>query len=291
MTAGGGTCGAQEDGTDGPHPRQNRPVLWALFPPLTRTVRTYSAGMKSGPSFARCLSTAALVLAPLSWAQSPPNAPSPGPNNGLEQMARDFLQPALGQSIGGEAGVKLRPEVVMGQLDSRLRLAPCGRVEFYLPPGLRLWGNTRLGARCLEGATRWNVTLPVTVQALGTAWVLRRDVAPGSTLEAGDLMPAEVDWAAEPSPVLASREAWIGQVAARALRSGQTLRENMVRAAQVFQAGAQVRVLVQGGGFQISAEGQALSPGMVGQPAKVKMESGRVLTVTVLDARTVRADI
>jgi flagella basal body P-ring formation protein FlgA len=129
------------------------------------------------------------------------------------------------------------------------------------------------------------------VQALGSTWVLRRDVAAGSALTAGDLMLAEVDWAAEPSPVLARREAWEGQIAARALASGQALRENMVRAAQVFQAGAPVRVLVQGGGFQISAEGQALSPGMVGQSAKVKMESGRVLTVIVLDARTVRAYI
>ncbi|MEK9952944.1 MAG: flagellar basal body P-ring formation chaperone FlgA, partial [Curvibacter sp.] len=150
---------------------------------------------------------------------------------------------------------------------------------------------SRVGLRCLEGATRWNVTMPVTVEALGTAWVLRRDVAPGTPLQAEDLEAAEVDWAAEPSPVLAGREVWAGQVAARALRAGQTLRENLVRAEQVFQAGAQVRVLVQGGGFRISAQAQALSAGVVGQPARVKMESGRVLTATVLDARTVRVEI
>jgi flagella basal body P-ring formation protein FlgA len=91
--------------------------------------------------------------------------------------------------------------------------------------------------------------------------------------------------------VLAGRDAWAGQVAARPLRAGQTLRENLVRAEQVFQAGTQVRVLVQGGGFQISAQAQALSAGVVGQSARVKMESGRVLTVKVLDARTVRAEI
>lgn len=232
----------------------------------------------------------AALLCACVFIQWPARAQAVADETRLPALARQWLDQALATQAA-RAAQPLRLQASLGALDSRLRLAPCGRVEFYLPPGLRLWGNTRLGARCLEGATRWNVTLPVTVQALGTAWVLRRDVAPGSTLEAGDLMPAEVDWAAEPSPVLASREAWIGQVAARALRSGQTLRENMVRAAQVFQAGAQVRVLVQGGGFQISAEGQALSPGMVGQPAKVKMESGRVLTVTVLDARTVRADI
>ncbi|MEK9803983.1 MAG: flagella basal body P-ring formation protein FlgA [Curvibacter sp.] len=40
-----------------------------------------------------------------------------------------------------------------------------------------------------------------------------------------------------------------------------------------------------------SAQAQALSAGVVGQPARVKMESGRVLTATVLDARTVRVEI
>ena len=40
-----------------------------------------------------------------------------------------------------------------------------------------------------------------------------------------------------------------------------------------------------------SAQAQALSAGVIGQSARVKMESGRVLTVKVLDARTVRAEI
>ena len=31
-------------------------------------------------------------------------------------------------------------EVSVGTLDSRLRLAPCSRVEPYLPAGSRLWG-------------------------------------------------------------------------------------------------------------------------------------------------------
>jgi flagella basal body P-ring formation protein FlgA len=104
-------------------------------------------------------------------------------------------------------------------------------------------------------------------------------------------MPAEVDWAADASPVLAGREPWQGQVAARALSAGQTLRQNLVRAAQVFQAGAPVRVLVNGGSFQISSLAQALSPGVVGQPARVRMDNGRVLSGTVLDARTVQVEI
>ena len=222
--------------------------------------------------------------------QLPVQAQAVADETQLPALARQWVDQTL-VTQAARAEHPLRLQATLGSLDRRLRLAPCARVEVYMPPGQRLWGSSRVGLRCLEGPTRWNVTMPVTVQALGSAWVLRRDVAPGSALEAGDLMPAEVDWAAETSPVLVGREDWLGQVATRALNTGQTLRQNMVRAAQVFQAGAQVRVLVQGGGFQISAQAQALSAGVVGQTARVRTDSGRILSVTVLDARTVQAAI
>ncbi len=208
----------------------------------------------------------------------------------LPALAQRWVSQALAeQQVRNGQPVHL--QATLGALDSRLRLAACTRVEPYLPPGSRLWGQSRVGLRCLEGPSRWNVTLPVTVRATGMTWVLRRDVAPGAVLDDGDLMLAEADWAAEPSPVLAQREQWQGQVAVRALGTGQTLRQNMVRAAQVFQAGAPVRVLVQGGGFQISSQAQALSAGVVGQPARVRTDNGRVLSGTVLDARTVRLEM
>jgi flagella basal body P-ring formation protein FlgA len=121
--------------------------------------------------------------------------------------------------------------------------------------------------------------------------VVRRDVASGAALTADDLMAAEVDWAAEPSPVLATPQQWLGQVALRALSTGQTLRQNMVRPAQVFQAGASVRVVAQGTGFQIASEGQALGAGVIGQVVKVRMDNGRIMSGIVLDARTVKMDM
>jgi flagella basal body P-ring formation protein FlgA len=90
---------------------------------------------------------------------------------------------------------------------------------------------------------------------------------------------------------MADRAQWLGQVTVRALTTGQALRQNMVRPAQVFQAGAQVRVLAGGVGFQITADGQALSAGVVGQLTRVRMDNGRVMSATVLDARTVKLDI
>ncbi|EGI75406.1 flagellar basal body P-ring formation chaperone FlgA [Hylemonella gracilis] len=187
-----------------------------------------------------------------------------------------------------ERGPRVRLQAQLGRLDGRLRLAPCAEVEVYTPT--RLWGNSNLGMRCVQGATRWSVTLPVQVQVMGSAWVLRANVPAGQAVTDQDLERREVDLAEDNSPVLAT-DAWEGQVTSRGLRAGQTLRQNMFRAAKVFTSGAQVRVLVQGSGFQISAPGRALSVGVVGQLAQVRMENGRVMNATVVDARTVRVEI
>ncbi len=208
----------------------------------------------------------------------------------FQAMTQEWLRDATGsmQSVG--AGT-LRMEIKVGALDSRLRLAPCGNVEPYLPPGSRLWGRTRVGLRCVDGQSRWNVSLPVTVNAYGNAWILKAPVAAGAVLTQDNVAEAEVNWAEEVSPVVKDRALWVGQVATRQLLAGQTLRQNMVRPTQVFQAGAPIRVIAQGPGFQVSSEGQALSAGVIGQTARVRMENGKVSAGVVLDVKTVQIDL
>lgn len=61
----------------------------------------------------------------------------------LGPLTQRWLDNALASSPSG--GLPLRMEVSVGTLDSRLRLAPCARVEPYLPAGsacgdARAWG-------------------------------------------------------------------------------------------------------------------------------------------------------
>jgi flagella basal body P-ring formation protein FlgA len=237
------------------------------------------------PSVLAAAFLAALALAPVRAQQ----APAEGADLGAEVVAstRHWLDDAVSRAQAANPA-PLRMEVSLGALDSRLRLAPCASVEPYVPVGARLWGRTRLGLRCVQGGARWNVFLPVTVKAFGPAWVLRDNVLPGAVLTAADAIEAEADWAAEPSPVVADPAQWIGQTASRALLAGQPLRQSMVKSAQAFPAGAPVRVVAQGPGFEIAADAQAITPGVVGQPARVRMENGRIATGVVRDTRTVR---
>ncbi|MDR7094356.1 flagellar basal body P-ring formation chaperone FlgA [Hydrogenophaga laconesensis] len=237
------------------------------------------------PTLHRLLAACGAALALLSAGMG--TAHASGQTEQLEKTAREWLQPALDAAQPTDGTSPLRTEVVMGSLDTRLRLAPCARVEPHLPPGSRLWGRSRIGLRCVEGPTRWNVYVPVTIKAFGPAWVIKRPVDAGATLTQEDAELAEVDWAASPVTVLARPEMWVGQQTAFALTPGSAIRQNMVRPTRAFAAGDQVRVNSTGSGFSISATGLALTAGLVGQSARVRLPGGRVVTGLVQQDQTV----
>lgn len=251
-------------------PFRPRPTVQAMPSPLPSLLSSLTARL------------IALVVLVLCGSHARANEPAV-----LEKMAHDFLMPALATAMPKDTGSSLRVEVVMGSLDARLKLAPCNQVEPHLPPGTRPWGRSRIGLRCVDGPTRWNVYVPVTVKAWGPGWVLKRAVAAGDTLTQEDAEIAEIDWAEQRASVLALPARWVGQLAAHPLTAGMALRENMVRAPQAFAPGAEVKVSGQGGGFSISATGQALSAGMVGETVRVKLPGGRVVSGVVRDAQTV----
>jgi flagella basal body P-ring formation protein FlgA len=174
-------------------------------------------------------------------------------------------------------GMPGRIEVVMGQLDARLKLAPCDKIQAYVPDGVRLWGKTRVGLRCEQGPVHWNVFWPVAVKVWGQALVAVVPLRPGTPVNASDLRLSEVDLAAHPSPAMVRSQEVVGRTVVRSIAPGQSLRQEDVRARRWFAAGDPVRLVVKGSGFSVGAEGTALSPGDEGQCARVRLEGGRVV--------------
>jgi len=190
----------------------------------------------------------------------------------LEQRVRRFA------IDGTAAGAGLRVEVEVGTLDPRLRLAPCGQIQPYLPPSARLWGHTRVGLRCVRGEKHWNIYLPVTVHVFGPALVAARALGAGSVLARGDLDRAEVELTESGSPAVADEPLALGRTLARPLGRGQSLRQSHLRARQWFAAGDTVKVVAQGKGFSVAGEARAVTRGVEGQIARVRTESGRTLS-------------
>jgi flagellar basal body P-ring formation protein FlgA len=229
-----------------------------------------------------------LLLAVAAWVMPAWAQVQAGP---VEALARQWLVNAIAATAHPGDAEALRMDVAVGALDSRLQLAPCKHMEAFLPAGNRLWGKSRVGVRCVEGVTRWSVSLPVTVSAWGKAWVAKTALPAGTVLKANDVVVAQADWAAQASPVVQKTEHWLGLVTARPLIPGQAICTDGVRAAQLFAAGSLVKVVAQGAGFRISSDGQAITAGALGQIARVRLDNGRVASGVVLDAKTVQIEL
>ena len=214
-------------------------------------------------ALARAAACAALAagasLAGPAFAQNAPDGAAQ-----LSQIGQRFADEALQQGMAGAGALPLRMEVQMGQLDPRLRLAACAKVEPDLPAGSRLWGRTRLGLRCLQGAVAWNVSSHHGSRP-GPAWVLQNGVPSGRPAVGRRCRPGRSGLAEESAAVYANQQDWVGLVASRPLAAGQALRQNMLRTPALFAVGAEVRVLVNGGGFPSHRRARPCRP-----PAKAR---------------------
>jgi flagella basal body P-ring formation protein FlgA len=190
---------------------------------------------------------------------------------------------------GARAGMPAhaRVEVQVGRLDPRLRLAPCLQVQPYLPPGLQMWGRTRIGIRCLDGAVRWNVSLPVTVKVYARALVAADVLPAGAVLSQALLSSAEIDIAAEAGSVFSDANSLVGRTLNRPLAAGEAVRSSSLKVRQWFAAGDTVMVRAVGSGYTVAREGQALTAGLEGQSVKVRFENGRIVSGRVVGERNV----
>lgn len=240
-----------------------------------RVLRPARAAWRLGLEAWRVIAIAAAALASgLVLAGADDHADGAPPEWGarVEQLALQAAQAALGP----RTDVKI--EVQAGRLDPRLRLAPCARVDFYLPAGQRPWGSSRVGVRCLEGPSRWNVFLPLTVRVWAPAVEAAAALPAGTTLAPEHLRMGTADWAMSDAPPATEIAALAGRQLVRPLAAGDAIRDADLKKRQWFAAGEPVTIVAAGRGFSVATEGIAMTPGIEGQPARVRVEGGRTLT-------------
>lgn len=203
----------------------------------------------------------------------------------LAAAARRFVEQQAASTLAA-AGAQARIEVAVGELDARVKLAPCARTEFFVPSGARLWGRTRIGLRCVQGAI-WSALIPVQVRIHGPALVAARHLAPLQPITEDDVHVAEVEWTREVLGVVTAAEQLDNRVPTRPIAVGQPIPVAALRAPQVVSQGDAVKVVGTGRGFSVSTAAVALAAAQDGQAVRVRTETGRVLTGTARAGRIV----
>jgi flagella basal body P-ring formation protein FlgA len=196
-------------------------------------------------------------------------------------VVRRFVESEM-ERIDGAA----RVDIVVGEPDSRLRLAPCERAEPYLRSGARLWGRSFVGLRCVAGA-QWTVSIPVQVRVYGPALVAARTLAAGQPIGEADVRSEQIEWTSQPQGVARDPSDLQHRVPARPIEAGRPIGLALLTDVPAVALGDPVKVVGLGSGFSITTDAVALNAAPAGQPVRVRVESGKILTGTAREGRIV----
>lgn len=182
-------------------------------------------------------------------------------------------------------------QVSVGNLDPRLRLAPCSEpLQASLPAGVVFKERVTVAVTC-PGAQRWTVYVPVTIATNVTTLILRHAAARGARLTAEDV---EVQVREVPG-TSASYLADVGQLKGRTLRrtlgAGSVLTADVMQDDAAIKRGQQVTLLASVGGLEVRAPGRAMSDAPAAGRVRVQnlssqtvvegvVENGNVIRVT-----------
>lgn len=160
------------------------------------------------------------------------------------------------------------------EIDQRIAMPACNRLEAFLPAGSQFIGRTSIGVRCME-KNGWRIFVPVQIRISMNVLVSSRQLPMGHILQTQDITRQTIEISR--TAVLSDANQALGKVLRYGIAAGQMLREDMLRQPYSVKQGQIVELLVQGDAFSIRSAGAALANASVGQTVNVRSSSGRVV--------------
>jgi len=161
------------------------------------------------------------------------------------------------------------------EIDPRSVRSACPTLEVFLPSGSQLLGNSMVGVRCPD-KKGWTLFVPVHVMVSVDMLITNKPLTQGHVLQTEDLSSQNAEMTQ--TGILTDPSQAIGKVLKNGIGAGQVLKQDMLRAPYAITQGQTVRLQVEGTGYSILSEGQALSNAEEGQSVKVKTASGQVVS-------------
>lgn len=200
-------------------------------------------------------------------------------NTQLPQLVKSFVR----QAFASQAESYSRVEVIVGRLDSRLKLTPCKQPLKHKVHSQTLKPGRILVQTQCPGAHPWKIYLPVTIKAYRAVVVSRTNIARGQVLKVEDLELQEREVSQHKNFGLHRLNQAVNQVAKRHIRSGHVLSPMHIEPPKIIQRGSKIDIVANSGRVSVSMSGTALSDGRLGDLINVKnISSNKILRAKVI---------
>ena len=195
----------------------------------------------------------------------------------LQDHAERFLKmQTRGQP--GKVSIQVKPP--------RAELPACASLDAFQPAGSRSIGKISVGVRCLA-PSQWTVYLSAQVRVVGSYAVTLQPLPANHVLSAADFTLREGDLGSLPADVVTNVDDMLGYRTVSGLAAGAPLRNALLRPPLVVQQGQITRVVLNGPGFSVQSEGQALANASRGDRVRVRTRSGQVVSGIAQDGQQV----
>jgi flagella basal body P-ring formation protein FlgA len=201
-------------------------------------------------------------------------------NGQIKAVAEAYLKARI-TDIPGKANI------LVAEPSRSSRLANCTSLEAFQPGGSKKLGATSVGVRCLAPAS-WSIYLSARVSLVTQYLAAAASLHPGQRVAAEDIVVKTGDIGNFPGDLVLSASQAVDHTLIFGVLAGTPLRMGMLRNPLVVQQGQSVRLLLDGKGFQVSAEAVALAGAADGQLVKTKTPSGQVVSGVAESGGTVR---
>ena len=237
--------------------------------------------MTSLSAKASCFSLAKLFFLSLSLLSNPlfaEPANSFHPHPSIIQTAQQFLSSNIDRSNFSKV------EIVMGQLDNRLRLKHCTQpLQSTLAAGSRFAGKTTVHVKCTSD-TPWTVYINAHVRLYEKVAVSSLPLPRGHILKKSDLELVETDLSQIKYGYFTELTPLLGQQLKRRLAQHRVIKVNYVTPPTLVKRGELVSIIAENSGYSVKMNGTALADGAQGDRIRVKNLSSKRIIEGVVKA-------
>ncbi|MDX8379469.1 MAG: flagellar basal body P-ring formation chaperone FlgA [Gallionella sp.] len=192
------------------------------------------------------------------------------------QQDHDLLRATVARFVKQQtASMGGKVAFTVDNIDPRVILQACNKLQAFLPTGSQLIGRVSVGVHCLK-KNGWRIYIPVQIRITRDLLISAHSLMRGQIIHSDDLSRLSTETTQNIG--MTDKQEVIGKVLRYSIAARYMLRANMLRDPYTVKQGQAVRIAIKASGFTLTSTGVAMRNASAGETVRVRTTSGRMVS-------------